>query len=219
MIFWLAELQIATDLALTESLLTPEEVLVLARLRGDLRRSEWLLGRSLAKQLVQRYFEVTTGDGPDRKGIAILPDASGAPVAFLDGEPLPLALSISHSRGAGFCALTDAKGVRVGADIEPIAGRDEQFLRDFLTERERAWLSTLRSEDHELGATALWCAKEAYYKALRTGLPLQRAWVEVVPSSVPRDVWSPFEIDSAEGGEWEGSWRMWGEYVLAVVTG
>lgn len=219
MIFWLAETQTATDLVLTESLLTPEEALVLARLRGDLRRNEWLLGRSLAKQLVQRYFEVTVGDSPDRKGIAILPDASGAPVAFLDGEPLPLVLSISHSRGAGFCALIDTEGVRIGADIERVAGRDEEFLRDFLTEREQAWLSTLRTEDHGLGATALWSAKEAYYKALRTGLPLRRTWTEIVPSSVPGDGWAPFEVDSGDVGEWEGSWRVWGEYVLAVVTG
>lgn len=219
MIFWLAELQSATDLALTESLLTPEEALVFARLSGDLRRNEWLLGRSLAKQLVQRYFEVTSDTSPDRKSIAILPDSAGAPVVLLDDVPLPLSLSISHSRGAGFCALTATAGLRIGADIEQIAGRDAQFLMDFFATGEREWLASLGAEDHALGATAVWSAKEAYYKAQRTGLPLHGAWVEIVPAAVPSDGWSPFAIESEQSGKWEGSWRVWGEYVLAVVTG
>ena len=219
MIFWLAELQSATDLDGTRSLLTREEALFFARLSGELRRGEWLLGRSLAKQLVQRYCEVTKQPVPDRRAIGILPSASGAPMVYLDGTPQPIALSISHSHGAGFCALTPAPGLRIGADIERITTRDESFLLDFFTDGERQTVSASAMETRTTIATAIWSAREAYYKAVGTGLPLRQGAVEVVAERIPGAEWTPFALRNTDEGEYEGSWRVWNGYVLAVVTG
>jgi len=219
MIFWLAEHQFATDLAVTEGLLTTEEALVFTRLSGDLRRAEWLLGRSLSKQLVQRYFEVTRQHVPDRREIGILPSATGAPIVHIDGTPQPIALSISHSQGAALCALTPDVGLRIGADVERISGRDDAFLLDFFTEAERSELASVAETDRPMLATAIWSAREAYYKAAGTGLPLRQGTLEVQPQTLPTDEWSPFTLRNSAKGAWEGSWRVWGEYILAVVTG
>ncbi len=219
MIFWLAEHQSATDLSMTESLLTSEEALVFARLSNELRRAEWLLGRSLAKQLVQRYFEVTRQPEPDRREIGILPGATGAPVVHIDGTPQSLALSISHSQGAAICALTPEPGLRIGVDIERIAPRDDAFLLDFFGASERAEVASARIEERALLATAIWSAREAFYKAAGTGIPLQQGVMEVAIDGMPANEWRPFTLCHAGEGGWEGSWRVWGEYVMAVVTG
>lgn len=219
MIFWLAELQSATDLSIAESLLTSEEALVFARLSGALRRSEWLLGRSLGKQLVQRYCEVSHQPVPDRRAIGVLPGTAGAPVVHIDGTPQPIALSISHSHGAAFCALTPERDMRVGVDIERITSRDEVFLLDFFTARERESVEMAPKNHRTLLATAIWSAREAYYKAMGAGLPLRNGELEIGVVELPTDEWTPFVLCNTAEGVWEGSWRMWSEYVLAVVTG
>lgn len=218
MIFWLAEHQSTTDLALTESLLTSEETLVFAQLFTDERRTAWLLGRSLAKQLVQRYFEVTEQPVPDRRAIGVLPDHAGAPIVHLEGAAAPLALSISHSHGAAFCALTADADIRVGADIERVAAQNATSLLDLLAEAERQAVAAAPKSERAKLATAVWSAQEAYYKALGTGLPLQSV-MEVQPMSRLTDAWTAFALQNTEAGVWEGSWRVWGDYVLAVVTG
>jgi phosphopantetheine--protein transferase-like protein len=219
MIFWLAEHQSANDSAFSESLLTSEEALVFARLSGDLRRAEWLLGRSLAKQLVQRYCDVSQLDVPDRREIGVLPGANGAPVVHIGGTPQTLAISISHSLGAAFCALTPEPGLRIGADIERIAPRDETFLLDFFTPAERTQVEILPEAKRPILATAIWSAREAFYKALGAGLPLRQGVLEIEVSELPAEEWSPFVLRNTDEGAWEGSWRLWGSHVMAVVTG
>jgi len=219
MIYWHAEALDATKLAEYESLLTAEEALVLARLQHVERRAEWVLGRSAARQLVQRYLLDKDGVAPDHCAISILPDATGAPHVEMNGGRLDVALSISHSEGTAFCALVGEAGVRVGVDIEGIAARGAQFLRDFLSAEERAFVAGVAADERNTIITAIWCGKEAYFKALGTGLPLKTRAITCLPAFDAADDWLPMTIQGAAPGEWEGSWRVWGGFVLMVVTG
>lgn len=219
MIYWHAEALDVTKLAAYENLLTTEEALVFARLRHVERRAEWVLGRSVAKQLVQRYLVDKEGVAPDDCAISILPDAAGAPYVEMDGARLDVVLSISHSDGTAFCALVGEAGVRVGVDIEGIAPRDEQFLCDFFSVEERAFMAGVAADGRDTIVTAIWCGKEAYFKALGTGLSLAMRTVTCLPTLGAADDWLPMKIEGTLQGEWQGSWRVWGNFVLMVITG
>jgi phosphopantetheinyl transferase len=71
---------------------------------------------------------------------------------------VPVTLSIAHSAGAA-AAVAAPAGVRVGVDVEPAGSVQMGELRFFLSARERA--AAL-----EVGATEMWCLKEAAWKAL-----------------------------------------------------
>ena len=218
MIYWHVETLEATNLAAYESLLTTEEALVFARLPHGARRAEWLRGRAVAKQLLQRYLLTQAGAAPDASTISILPNAAGAPQVTVNGARLPVALSISHSGDAAFCALTSAADGRVGVDMEGIAPRDEAFLRDFFSNEEQAFVREQATHERDTFITAIWCAKEAYYKALGTGLPLETRAIICIPARAPGD-WAPVRIEGASAGAWQASWRSWRGYVLVLVAG
>ena len=75
-------------------------------------------------------------------------------------------ISISHT--AGWAALMVSREGRCGVDIEPADRRAERAVRRVAVPEEIALASGLFPENPEL---AVWCAKEAAYKALgRTGI-------------------------------------------------
>jgi 4'-phosphopantetheinyl transferase len=168
--------------------LAPSEREYLATLRHPLRRRDWLLGRWTAKRLVQEILP----DGFARaEEISVAYEPSGAPALYVHNRRCGLALSISHCEGWAFCAVAGKPragepragepSIHIGADIERVRAGDDHALADLLTPCERAQVTSARltsarltsaqGERAELAA-AIWCAKEAAGKALRTGLGL-----------------------------------------------
>jgi phosphopantetheinyl transferase len=121
-----------------EGMLSMGEQVRFQSLKRDKRRRDWLLGRWTAKRLTAQYIESLTGRRPALSDIVITTDPDGAPrlhsrngYAFINR----LAISISHSNGYAFCALTDVPGRRPGADIEYIEQRNPAFVSDFFARR------------------------------------------------------------------------------------
>jgi 4'-phosphopantetheinyl transferase len=212
MIQWL--LQAASALPETpEALLSGGETQAYATLTVPKRRADWLLGRITAKQLVQAYLN-ETGSGPvalDR--ISIAADADGAPYALLDGERLPISLSISHSHATALCALAAGQGATVGADIEFIEARDPAFTADFFTATEQVAISAAPEALRDLYVTLAWSAKEALLKALREGLRIDTRQIEVTVPAEGRvlDDWLPLEVslDDALAERYPGECSSW----------
>lgn len=206
-----------------ESMLSVAEAATYAALSVPKRRADWLLGRVTAKQLVQSYLNNRGGDAPDLQRIAIAADADGAPYATLDGERLPLSLSISHSHATALCALNDEPGVTAGADIEFVERRDPAFVKDFFTAREQAWAASV--DDADLATTLLWSAKEAVLKALREGLRIDTKQLEVTvpPFAAPPEEWTGISVTLAPElavrfpGAWALWWRGYGAFVLSLA--
>ncbi len=138
--------------------LVPVERVRLAQLRLAKRRTDWRLGRWVAKHTVAEALAC------DAARVAIIARESGAPLALLDGVPAPLAISLSHADGRGLCAVAPPD-VAVGCDLEPVAPRSAAFVRDYFSAAERRRIGA----DDRL-ATLYWCAKEAALKALGDGL-------------------------------------------------
>lgn len=196
--------------------LAPEERTRLDGLRAERRRRDWRLGRWAAKAVLATAL----ADGPSEDGaegdprgrpaadgrpsperLAVLAADDGAPEAFLDGTPLPLALSLTHRGGLAVAAVAPG-GTLLGCDLELVEPRSERFVDDYLTAAEAARVRSVGSdEDRDLLANLTWSAKESALKALRVGLTRDT-----------RSVVVDLELDDGAGGDGVreptvGGWR------------
>ena len=120
-----------------EEFLSAAEQTVFDNLYSVKRRSDWLLGRWTAKKIVQAEAE-KFGKRLSCTEISILAGKDGAPEIWLgEGDGLRLAnfsLSISHSKGASFCAVLQPGMIPLGADMEVVESRPRGFVESYFTE-------------------------------------------------------------------------------------
>jgi hypothetical protein len=207
-----------------EGMLSMGEQVRFQSLKRDKRRRDWLLGRWTAKRLTAQYIESITGRRPALSDIVITTDPDGAPrlhsrngYAFINR----LAISISHSHGYAFCALTDVPGRRPGADIEYIEQRNPAFVSDFFTDVEIERVHRAPPSAQPLLTTAIWSAKEAALKSIRRGLTVDTRCIICLPEEPVADGWSPVtvicspELNATVRCGW---WRQIGRFVLTLAT-
>lgn len=157
--------------ALAAAVLTPNEREDYAAMGGvPLRRLEWLLGRTAAKESVRRLLLRNHNLYEPSADIAIWKDDLGKPHPLGDWQSQVSAavdLSIAHTAGLILGAAT-TQG-HIGLDVESVS-RDltEEFLRGVFTLEEQE-LAT-KSGDGPTAVLRFWCAKEAISKALGTGI-------------------------------------------------
>lgn len=149
--------------ALWLSLRTPEK-----------RRTEWLLGRVVAKDAVRRYLAQQYGTVVYPADIEILPDEYGRPIvhgAWSTAVPsLPL-LSLSHAEGVAIAVVGDGTAAAgIGVDIEHVGRMHNGTAQLAFTLAEQALLASVPTVDQDSWLVRLWCAKEAVAKALGQGL-------------------------------------------------
>ncbi|HET7784419.1 MAG TPA: 4'-phosphopantetheinyl transferase superfamily protein [Myxococcales bacterium] len=170
------------------------------------RRDEFLLGRWAAKSLIASVLDCAPGPS-----LEVRAAASGQPLAFLEGAPLRLSISISHREGLALAALDD-QGSPLGADLEHLEPRSAAFVRDYFTELET---EAVARGDPELVANLIWSAKESALKALGTGLAADTRSIEVELGPELAGPWQPLLIRGAPG--LQGFWRRHGGHVLTIV--
>jgi 4'-phosphopantetheinyl transferase len=214
--------------------LTPFENARLTRFKVPKRRGDWLLGRFTAKRLVQDAAPEVLGRALSPETFEIASEGSGAPfVRDVSGERLPICITISHSRGAAFCALLPAapgEGA-IGGDVEAIEPRSPGFVRDFFTPAEAAAWEKSSPAERPLLANAIWSAKESVLKALGLGLTVDTRGVEIHLSAEPadgplrprEDAWRRFDAVCTAGIEVEeiplsGLWSLRGRFVVTLAA-
>lgn len=143
---------------------------------------------------------------------------SGAPAVRLVGdhpavralpEQLPVCVSNSHSRDHALCGLVWLDGFEaprpiasIGVDLEWVEPRSDGFVRDFLTEPERAYCGAVSGEARHLRANMIWSAKESVLKVVQRGLTLDTWWLSCLPASDAEADWLAASITPVDG-EWE----------------
>jgi 4'-phosphopantetheinyl transferase len=137
----------------------------LAAMSVSKRRADFRLGRFAAK----RALALLLRDPRPLSQFEIRAAHDGAPEAWMDGSPLPIALSLSHSGGLALCAFASG-GSKLGCDIEGVEPRSAAFVADCLTTEEHAALDAAAAEARQELVSIFWSAKESSLKALRTGL-------------------------------------------------
>lgn len=200
---WRAELDVAPALLdVLGTCLNAEEMERSARFRRVLDRNRFVAARGWLKTLLARYLDAA----PSEIRLAVGPD--GKP--RLAGGLGRLRFNLAHSdRVAVFAVAWDRE---VGVDVErlrpdfPI----DEVARHFFSIREQADLAALPRSDRLRAAFDCWTRKEAYLKAVGTGLlrPLDEFDVTIRPGEPLRlhdrrapdgRRWSLHGFDAGEG--------------------
>ncbi len=199
------------DVPAGERWLGPREREVLARLRVPKRREDWLLGRWTSKLAAAAWLGTT----PERVEVIAAPD--GAPQPYVDGEPAPLALSLSHRAGRALAVVADQPAT-VGCDLELVELRSDAFVRGWLSAAEQAMVAAA-GNGRALAANLFWTAKEAAAKVRREGLRLdvRDAVVDPVPAELAAPGWHPLRV-SWDGLTIAGWWREEPGWVMVVAA-
>ena len=214
----------ASAVSADEGWLSPGEAEVQARLRVSKRAADWRLGRWVAKEAVLGALGKAGQEGGSpalaRAAVEVLAGPGGCPrVRILSpGTWPPVSASISHAADTGFAAAA-AEAVRLGCDVEEIALRSEEFVSDYFTAEEAAWIRVGGKERH-VRANLVWSAKESALKALGEGLRKDTRSVAVEVGEIERpagDAWRPLKIASVGGDTFAGRWRVADGFVWTVV--
>jgi len=203
--------QSAADLPSQDDWLSAAERVRLDTFRFAKRRADWRLGRWTAKHAVAAYL-TAADDPPSLAAIEIRPAPSGAPEAYLGGQPAPVAISLSHRSGLAACA-TAAAGVRLGCDLEIAEPRSQAFAADYFTPEEQARVADQSTEGRWRLLALLWSAKESVLKALHTGLRADPRSVQIESldelTRSTSTAWHPLRA-RYQGLLFEGQWRETG---------
>jgi 4'-phosphopantetheinyl transferase len=201
------------DVPRDDDWMSRRERAALTRFGIEKRRSDWRLGRFAAKTAAASWL------GVESARVEVLAASDGAPEAHLDGEPAPVAISLSHRAGRAL-AVAGPAAAALGSDLELLEPRSGAFVREWLASPERELLGTLAAPRRSLAANLMWSAKEAAAKARREGLRLdvRHAAVRAVGVAERREGWRGLEVRWDDGEPIEGWWREESEWVMAVVA-
>jgi len=123
------------------------------------------------KHCVQRLVSKGDEAAPRTRSIRIVQDELGKPIAELTDNPGTMIgdISLSHSNGLAM-AVASAAGsfVGLGIDVEKVEERSDSWAHDYFTEEEVRMAD--ESGNRMLALTGMWSLKEAFFKALGTGL-------------------------------------------------
>jgi len=219
-----------------EALLGPEERTVYDSLTAPKRRAEWLAGRVAAKRLIISYLEEYQERVVEPQQVEVVPRADGSPAVYLDYRDGRgrreaevdlgvLRLSISHRsllagepesaeeiQGLVAVAVVEPP-LAVGIDVELVEARDPVFEQDYFTETEREWTG-----GDPFRITLGWSAKEAVFKATRTGLSEDPRAVEVRSGDGKGPVWFPLHVRCRRMVEPRCAWyTRRGDFVTTLV--
>ena len=136
---------------------------------GEAARQRFLSRRAVLRQLLAVRLDCSF------ESAAVGTDECGAPCLAAPLTRVPHFLSIS-ARGA-FAAFAIAQRP-VGIDIE-VLGKPEPVPQDALHAGEATRLMALNEAERHKAFLEIWTVKEAYFKALRTGLTREPNEVEI----------------------------------------
>jgi 4'-phosphopantetheinyl transferase len=216
-VYWLE--QIASDVPCGDHWLSGGERDRLDGLHIPKRRSDWRLGRWTAKSALSAYLNLSR-DPEALAAVELRPAPSGAPGVFLDGWPLPVSISVSHSGSHGFCAIAP-HGAALGCDLEKVEPRSPAFLADFFTPEEQHLVARTPAAKRDLALTLLWSAKESALKALRCGLRVDTRSVRAAPDGLMQmggQEWRRVSVAQDGGRMFYGWWRESPDFVRTIVA-
>jgi len=160
------------------------------RFEYERRRTAYLLGRFAAKLALGHL-----ANGIPHAAIDVMPGCFQQPVVLAPVDT-PLGVSISHAATAA-CAIAFPDEHPMGVDVEEIDAARARVMKTQLVPRELAAIAPLG--DEVTLAAAVWTAKEALSKVIRSGM------------TVPFEL---FEVDAPrrDGADVFGVFRNFGQY-------
>ncbi len=231
MIYWLIQTNQQISLNASETMLHEQERVKFGSLGHEKRQQDWLLGRWTAKRLLQKVIWDADEVEVPLNAIQIGNNADGVPIIHSPLSILNSQLSISHSNGRSLAAAITNPNWPIGADLELVKSRGEQFVDDYFTGDEVGFVRRFDGELRDVMETAVWSAKEAVLKALHLGLSVDTRSIQCLPESYnePSANWQPFAIQCDQmrlGQTWigqnivhlKGWWHYLDGFVVAMAS-
>lgn len=173
-----------------EDLLDTSEKSRLSRFIASHARDQYLIARALLRTALSCHADVP------RKAWRFGSNAHGKPHIIAPDIRVPLRFNLSHTQDAIACAVSH--GLELGVDIEYVP-YDQDFLEVVpmvLAPAEAAELNLLRPPARRRRFYTLWTLKEAYLKAVGTGLSVPLDTLQFHPDCRPLRI--EFTSNSAE---------------------
>lgn len=145
-----------------EATLSDDELARANRFRGERLRSQFVAGRGTLRHLLGRYLQRPPAD------VAFCYGPHGKPELAEDASWL--SFNLAHSGEIALCAI--ARGRSVGADVEALRPFEnaEKIIQRFFSTAEQAEFLGLPETERFVAFYLGWTRKEAYLKAVGTGL-------------------------------------------------
>jgi len=141
------------------------------KLKYDRRKLNYILGRFSAKLAVSKLSKKATLESIKiGAGVFGFPIVKGLKVKNIQ-------VSITHCGSIGM-SIAFKESHPMGIDIEEINIDKEKAILSQITQKEIGLLKTLEINNIS-GFTALWCAKEALAKIIKTGMMLDFVFLEI----------------------------------------
>jgi 4'-phosphopantetheinyl transferase len=202
---WRVDLEaVASSEARWRKVLSPDELARAARFHFDRDRQTYTATRALLRTFLAGYL------GSKPTDLVFHYSDKDKPSLELSGDRLEF--NVSHSGRRALLAF--ARRRSVGVDVEHIRDDfDPQALAHrFFSVLEQRALATLEPEDRYAGFFRCWTRKEAYIKAVGTGLSLpldqfdvslrpgeENGLLSTRPDAAEAAVWSLREVQAGEG--------------------
>jgi 4'-phosphopantetheinyl transferase len=186
---------VAASLGAYRGLLAPDEEARYRQFRHAGAQREHLVARALVRCVLSRYCPVAPADWR----FQVSPE--GRPLVAAPPGPTPH-FSLSHSHGRVVCATA---WVPVGVDTEP-ADRGSQVLdlaADVFSIDERRALADLPLPGQADRAVALWTLKEAFVKALGTGLATAFPTITLLMDGTTPRLGDPLPPTAGTATDWQ----------------
>lgn len=194
---WVASMLLPeTRVAELARLLDPDEATRAARFRFDIHRRRFTVGRGFQRRVLGAYLgrspaSLVYEHGPKDKPY-LAPGQSSSPLYF----------NLSNSEELAILGIT--RRCEIGVDVEHLRELSdlEALAERFFSPSESRVLLPLPAELHIEAFFNCWTRKEAYLKAVGTGLsaPLDRFDVNLVPGEEPRML--ALEGDTERASRW-----------------
>ena len=191
------------SLARLEALLSPDEKARAGRFRFERDRNRYIAGRGALRQLLGAYAGIAPGKLEFVYGEFGKPALSEASASASGG----ISFNLAHSADLAVYAI--ARERTLGIDVERIKPESagEEIARRYFSPREVQHLLALCPEERVKAFFRCWTRKEAYLKALGTGLqtPLDSFSVSLLPDepaeflSGVEPCWRLFAFQPADG--------------------
>lgn len=183
-------------------LLSPEERQRAERLRPEVQRHRFVLGRAWLRIVLGKYCELAPRDVRFCYGLRGKPELMPGQRSSRTGAPLHF--SLAHSNDVGLLAVTEAGPV--GVDVEEVRtlGDVRALVNQFFSPGEALAFSRVPADRQPAAFFSLWTRKEAVLKATGAGIGdfLSQVEVSFLPGEAPRVLALP-------AGPWAGcEWSL-----------
>ena len=170
------------------------------RFRRPTTRNQHVIGRGMARFLLCHHTQGPAQTSPDEISFSLGPH--GKPAVATPAH-LNHPFNVAHTSGMVLCAVAGQGVQRLGVDVESVQRRTSLELAErYFAEPEVRFLANQNAADARTVFLRIWTLKEAFVKAMGTGLQTQLDQFAFVDILSPRPEIEFLNPDLGDASDW-----------------